>query len=89
MQHELGHQEGQSLSHLPERPVSPDQQGHAEGGEEAVMAEADGIWSETVAAAASAAAFAPEFSANGQDQLAAGSGCTDALDLLASISDEK
>ena len=96
MQHELGDHEEQSLSDLLERPASPNQQGLAEGGEESVMAEEDGIWSETVAAAAAAAAaaaFAPEFSADGRDQpLTAGSSdiaLTGALDLLASLSDEK
>ena len=96
MQQELGDQEGQSFSHLLERPISPSQQGHAEGGEEAVVADADGFWSDTVAAAAAAAAaaaFAPEFDADGQDQqpTAGSSGIvlTDALDLLASISDDK
>ena len=94
MQQELGDHEKQpcSLSPLPERPISPSQQGLAEG-EEAVMAEADGFCSETIAAAAAAAAaaaFAPGFHTDGQDHVStAGSECTDALDLLASISDER
>ena len=95
MQQEIGDQEGQSFSHLLERPISPSQRGHAEG-EQAIMAGAGGIVLDTItvaAAAAAAAAFAPGFHADGQDQQPmAGSSDTalsGALDLLASISDER
>ena len=97
MQRELEDLEGQSLSHLLERPINPNQRGHAEGVEEAVLAEADGIVLDTItaaaAAAAAAAAFAPGFHANGMNQPpTAGSSDTalsGALELLASISDER
>ena len=79
-----------------ERPISSDQQGPNEEASDVAAAD-HGFWPEAMAAAAAAAAaaaFAPGFHANGPvPQLTAGSGADaglfGALDLLASISDEK
>ena len=100
MQHDLGDRGGEphSLSHLPGNPIVPNQQYPAEGA--AAVSEAAGLWPEAVAAATAAAAAAAACSpatlnANGRaHQLTAGdsdspSGPTGALDLLASLANEK
>ena len=92
MQEDLGEHDGQTWLHLPGHPIGSIQQGPAVGAA-AVSEEADGLWSEAVAAAeaaAAAAVFSPAFNAGGRahKMTAAGgsdSGPTGALDLLASL----
>ena len=97
MQHDLGDcgRQPLPLSHLLGNPIGSNQQYPAVGA--ATASEADGLWSEAIAAAAvaaAAAAFSPvALNAGGQAlQLTAGGSDTrptGALDLLASLADDK